>query len=130
LKWQPTWVRTNAVPMMSRQQLAEMARAVRGVPVLGCLPGSTAAEAGVRYGDIVTAVNGVETPTMVEYLEARKLREDGFELRIFRAGVELTLFVPFRTDSEPPATLALKVAEGRYLAADERPAEPSGRLPS
>jgi S1-C subfamily serine protease len=116
--------------MMSRKQLAEMARAVRGVPILGCLPGSTAAEAGVRYGDIVVAVNGVETPTLVEYLDARKLREDGFELRVFRAGTELTLFVPFQTLSEPAATLALRVAEGRYLSADDGPADPSGRIPS
>src|SRR5689334_16642673 len=60
--------------MISRKQLEEIAATVRGVPVWGCLPGSTAAEAGVRYGDIVIGVNGVPTPTIDEYLEARKLR--------------------------------------------------------
>src|SRR4051794_31869054 len=44
--------------MMQRKQLEEIAATVKGVPVWGCLPGSTAAEAGVRYGDIVLAVNG------------------------------------------------------------------------
>ena len=67
--------------MMQRKQLEEIAATVKGVPVWGCLPGSTAAEAGVRYGDIVLAVNGVPTPSIVEYLEGRKLRTDGFELR-------------------------------------------------
>ena len=59
--------------MISRKQLEEMAATVQGIPVWGCLPGSTAAEAGVRYGDIVLGVNGMPTPGIDEYLAARKL---------------------------------------------------------
>jgi S1-C subfamily serine protease len=117
------------VPMMSRKQLQEIAQAVRGVPVLGCLPGSTAAEAGVRYGDIVLSVNGVPTPTIDEYLEARKLRSDGFDLRLFRAGEEIEVFVAFRPPSDPMAALALQIADGRYVAPDSSPPGPKA-LPS
>ena len=109
------------MPMISRKQLEEIAGAVRGVPVWGCLPGSTAAEAGVRYGDIVLSVNGVPTPGIDEYLEARKLRSDGFELRLFRAGEELTVYVPFRPPSDPMAALAMQIADGRYIT----PSDPS-----
>jgi S1-C subfamily serine protease len=117
--------------MMSRKKLAEIAEVVRGVPVWGCLPGSTAAEAGVRYGDIVVSVNGMPTPTVVEYLEARKLRTDGFDLVLFRDGEELEVWVPFRPPTEPMEALATALAAGRYLpgredslgGVDERPSE-------
>jgi S1-C subfamily serine protease len=101
--------------MISRKQLEEIATAVGGIPVWGCLPGSTAAEAGVRYGDIVVGVNGVPTPGITDYLEARKLRSDGYELRLFRDGQELTLFVPFRPPADSLTALAAQIADGRYV---------------
>ena len=106
------------MPMMSRKQLEEIAETVQGVPVWGCLPGSTAAEAGVRYGDIVLSVNGVPTPGIDEDLQARKLRSDGFELRLFRAGTEFTVFVPFRPPTDQLAALAMQIADGRYVVSD------------
>jgi S1-C subfamily serine protease len=115
--------------MMQRKQLEEIAATVKGVPVWGCLPGSTAAEAGVRYGDIVLAVNGVPTPTIVEYLEGRRLRTDGFDLRLFRDGMELNVFVPFRTVSDPMAALAEQIADGRYVSPAPSSAPPKA-LPS
>jgi len=115
--------------MIQRKQLEEIAATVQGVPVWGCLPGSTAAEAGVRYGDIVLAVNGVPTPSIVEYLEGRKLRSDGFDLRIFRDGVELEMFVPFRAPADPMAALAEQIAAGRYVATSESSVPPKS-LPS
>ena len=116
--------------MMQRKQLEEIAAAVQGVPVWGCLPGSTAAEAGVRYGDIVLAVNGVPTPSIVEYLEGRKLRSDGFELLLFRDGAELSVFVPFRAPAEPMAALAAQIADGRYVAPSDSSPPPPKPLPS
>lgn len=104
--------------MMSRKQLEEIANTVRGVPVWGCLPGSTAAEAGVRYGDIVLSVNGMPTPGIEEYLEARKLRTDGYQLVLFRAGSELSVWVPFRPPSDPMEALAMQIADGRYVATE------------
>jgi S1-C subfamily serine protease len=107
--------------MISRKQLEEIAATVHGVPVWGCLPGSTAAEAGVRYGDIVLGVNGVATPSIDEYLAARALRVDGVELRVLRAGQELTLFVEFRPAEDDLEALANQVADGRYVGSSDLP---------
>lgn len=115
--------------MMQRKQLEEIAATVKGVPVWGCLPGSTAVQAGVRYGDIVLAVNGVPTPSIVEYLEGRKLRSDGFDLLLFRDGLELTVFVPFRPPADSMAALAEQIADGRYVSPEPGPASPKA-LPS
>jgi S1-C subfamily serine protease len=82
--------------MIRRQQLEALAEVVQGIPVLGCLPGSTASEAGVRYGDIVLEVNGVRTVNIDDYLAGRKLRSDGMALRLFRDGHEFSLFVELR----------------------------------
>ena len=116
--------------MISRKQLEEIAATVQGVPVFGCLPGSTGAEAGARYGDIVLGVNGVRTPGIAEYLAARALRSDGIELRLLRAGQELTLFVEFRPVEERMESLAGQIVDGRYLGLSDLP-EGSGKgLPS
>jgi len=82
--------------MIRRQQLEQLAEAVQGIPVLGCLPGSTASEAGVRYGDIVLEVNGLRTLNIDDYLAGRQLRSDGMDLRLFRDGKEFSLFVALR----------------------------------
>lgn len=115
--------------MMPRKQLEEIAAALEGVPVWGCLPGSTAAEAGVRYGDIVLRVNGMRTQSIEDYLEARALRGDGMEVVLFRTGAELTLFVPFRKPKGSIEQLALQIAEGRYVnpepASEARKIKPS-----
>ena len=105
--------------MISRKQLEEIAATVQGVPVWGCLPGSTAAEAGVRYGDIVIEVNGMRTPSIDEYLAARALRSDGLDLRIFRAGAELSMFVKFRPPTDTLEALTEQLADGRYLSTAE-----------
>jgi S1-C subfamily serine protease len=115
--------------MISRKQLEEIAATVHGVPVWGCLPGSTAAEAGVRYGDIVLGVNGMPTPGIDEYLEARKLRSDGYELRLFRDGQELTVWVPFRPPVDSLSALATQIAHGRYVPPSESQTPPKS-LPS
>jgi S1-C subfamily serine protease len=104
--------------MMSTKQIDEIAAAVRGLPVRGCLRGSTAEKAGIRYGDILLAVNGFRTPGLDEYVKARKLRSDGFELRLLRDGQELTLFVPFRAPTDPLAILASQVADARGVSTE------------
>jgi len=116
--------------MISRKQLEDIAATVQGIPVWGCLPGSTAAEAGVRYGDIVVEVNGMLTPSIDEYLAARALRKDGLQLRIFRAGVELEMFVKFRPPTDTLEALTEQIADGRYLSTGESERPPSSDLPS
>jgi S1-C subfamily serine protease len=114
---------SELLQMMSTKQIDEIAVAVRGVPVRGCLPGSTAAEAGIRYGDIVLAVNGFPTPGLYEYMSARKLRSDGCELKLFRDGQELSLFVPFRAPMDAFAVLAAQVDKAAHVV-------PEADLPS
>jgi len=116
--------------MISRKQLEEIAATVRGVPIFGCLPRSTAQQAGVRYGDIVLSVNGVRTHDLDEYLAARALREDGLALNVLRDGRELTLFVEFRRSEEDLEALAVKVAEGRYLGKSDLPEASAKGQPS
>lgn len=116
--------------MISRKQVEEIAAAVHGVPVWGCLPGSTAAEAGVRYGDIVLRVNGVATPSMDEYLAARALRADGIELVLFRGGDELTVFVEFRAPDDDLDDLVNQIADGRYVGSSDLPGEVAKDRPS
>ncbi|HYQ44034.1 MAG TPA: PDZ domain-containing protein [Polyangiaceae bacterium] len=111
--------------MISRKQLEEIAATVQGIPIFGCLPRSTAEEAGVRYGDIVLSVNGVRTYGIDEYLAARSLRANAMELRIFRAGNELTVSVRFRADSDPEE-LAGQIAKGRYLGTSDLPEADKG----
>ena len=110
--------------MISRKQLEEIAATVQGIPVWGCLPGSSSAKAGVRYGDIVLGVNGVRTPGIDEYLTARALRTDGIELRLLRAGSEFTVFVEFQPPEDELETLASRIADGRYVGAPD-PYEPA-----
>lgn len=117
--------------MISRKQLSEIANAVEGVPIFGCLPQSTAHEAGVRYGDIVLSVNGRRTRGLDEYLAARSLRSDGIELRVLRAGEELTLFVEFRANAEEDReTLVKAIADGRYLGTSDLPDANAKPVPS
>jgi S1-C subfamily serine protease len=116
--------------MISRKQLEEIAATVQGVPVFGCLPGSSAAEAGVRYGDIVLSANGVRTFGIDEYVAARSLRVDGLELRLLRGGQELSLFVEFRVSEDRIEELAGQIAEGRYLGNSDVPEAESKGLPS
>lgn len=116
--------------MISRKQLEEIAKTVQGVPVWGCLPGSTAAEAGVGYGDIVLAVNGVPTPGIEEYLAARRLRTDGYELRLFRDGRERTVFVPFRVPTDTMEALVAQIADGRYVSPTDSQLPPPKSAPS
>jgi S1-C subfamily serine protease len=112
--------------MIPRQQLQAIADAVQGIPVWGCLAGSTAAEAGVRYGDIVLEVNGLRTITIDDYLAGRKLRSDGIALRLFRDGSELTLFVelrPMKPEQGWEMMLEL-IAEGRFVSTAPPPESP------
>lgn len=86
--------------MIDTRKLGEIARTLGGIPVWGCLPGSVAAIAGIRYGDIVLQVNGVETRTIDEYLSARALRTDGVEVVFHRDGTEHRVDLVFGSAAE------------------------------
>jgi S1-C subfamily serine protease len=65
-----------------------MAKIYGGLAYLGSISGSPAERARLRRGDIVLAVNGVPTPDLLSFLQARKQREGGATVRYVRDGVE------------------------------------------
>ena len=104
--------------MNSRSDLARLAAALGGLPILGCLEGSPAAEAGVRYGDILLAIDGTPTGTWDDFLQARNRCVDGFVARIFRDGVEHDLHVELRPSTRTPMEILGELMGGETLAAD------------
>ena len=112
--------------MMSKRALSQLARVLEGLPILGSLEGRPAARAGIRYGDVLLAVNGRRTRSFLDYLEARDLRSEGMHVLVFRNGahcqLELT-FEPGDAQVEPTALMAELVAKrlDATLPADAEP---------
>lgn len=104
--------------MLSPEHLTRLAGALGGLPVLGCRPDSPAARVGIRYGDILLAVNGVPTPSWSAYLEARALRAGAMVVEIFRGGAELSFELPLELESPMSSDARLLLAE---LMADKAP---------
>lgn len=82
--------------MRRREELDKMAKILGGIVVLGSLPDTPAHHAGICYGDILLAVNGVETTTIEKFVEARKLRSDAAEVVLFRNGATLRFDLQFK----------------------------------
>jgi len=85
--------------MKSPAEVAAAAKTIGGVPIWGVLPGSVAARAGVRYGDIVVRVNGVETRTLHDFLCAREASAERVVFDVLREGelVRLNLCLASRS---------------------------------
>jgi len=81
---------------MSWSELSKLAGALNGLPVLGCLAGSPAEQAGVKYGDVLLSVDGKPTTSWDDFILARREAKGQFTVRLFRAGEELELVVPLR----------------------------------
>lgn len=95
--------------MIPRKSLFSLAEALDGLPILGALPGTPAARAGVRYGDILLSVNGKRVRTVNDYVEAKNLRTDGMDVIVFRSGEERIIALSYEEGSgaaEPAALLA------------------------
>jgi S1-C subfamily serine protease len=79
---------------MNQDVVAKIAKIYGGMPLIACLPDSPAARAGLRWGDIVVAVNGLPTPDPDSFATARAAREGAAVVRFVRDGreqeVELT----------------------------------------
>jgi predicted metalloprotease with PDZ domain len=99
--------------MIDRNDLNKLATALGGLPVLFCRPGSPAERAGVRYGDIVLAVNGIKTPDWATFIEARGKSQTTMHLELFREGLHVEIELALATPSpiDPPALLAELIAE-------------------
>ena len=118
--------------MQSRDDLTRLAVKLGGLPVLGCRPGSPAARAGIRYGDIVLAVNGQPTPDWGTFLTARAAERGEMTVEIFRSGQHVVHRLTFdRTEPVDPLALLEELAEARLLGPrDEGRAREPESLPS
>ena len=93
--------------MLKRSSLTKLAETLGGLPVYGCLPGSPAERAGVRYGDVLLSVDGRATPTWDAYLDAREHSGASISVRLFRDGAELEIDIPLdRTAVQDPLAIA------------------------
>src|SRR5262245_39451629 len=117
--------------MLKWEDVTRLATRLNGVPVLGCRPGSPAAMAGVRYGDILMTVNAMPTPDWAPYIEARSRSRGRMRIEVFRAGETLVFELALATPSEPVDPLALleELIEGGVMpmpsGAPVRDSEPS-----
>lgn len=77
----------------------KIADAYGGILVLGALPGSPAAELGLRYGDVLLRVNGMRTEVVEDFLKARSLDKSTMRLEVVRGGqtVSIELDISQRT---------------------------------
>lgn len=75
---------------MTLEEMDSLAKAMGGLHILGCMPGSPAALVGVRYGDILLEVNGIPTPTLEAYIEIMAAKPKHMTVRVFRGGQELS----------------------------------------
>jgi len=82
--------------MIKRGDLQALARALHGLPVYGCLPGSPADRAGIRYGDVLLSVDGIATPSWDAYLAAREQSGPSIMVKLFRDGIEHDLELVLR----------------------------------
>jgi C-terminal processing protease CtpA/Prc len=95
--------------MIAKGSLFQLAKTLDGLPILGCLEGTPAARAGIRYGDVLLSVNGQRTRSFSDYVEAKALRTDGMDVVVFRDGAERAWefrFDPNRGAVDLPSLLA------------------------
>lgn len=85
--------------MINKSNLSQLAGALSGLPVYGCLPGSPAEKAGVRYGDVLLSVDGHATPSWDAYIAAREHSGASIRLRLFRDGREFEIDVVLTRDA-------------------------------
>src|SRR5262245_9365720 len=79
----------NECGVLDRRTLERLATLYGGLLLLGCLPDSPAARAGLRVGDIVTRVNGIPTPDVDAFVEAKRARGVVESVSFVRDGQEL-----------------------------------------
>ena len=95
--------------MLLPSDLTRLATTLGGLPVLGCISGSPADEAGMRYGDILLAVNGFPTATWDDFLRARAHSDGTLLARIFRQGVEFDVSLPLRKSTASPMEIVAEL---------------------
>jgi S1-C subfamily serine protease len=104
--------------LLSPSELARLATILGGLPILGCLAGSPADGAGIRYGDILLRVNGMPTASWDDFLQARDRDGTRLAARVFRQGVELELSFELRPSTKSPLEVLDELQSRRILPSD------------
>jgi S1-C subfamily serine protease len=89
----------GSAALLRRSALAELARALNGLPVLGCLPDGPAERAGLRYGDVLLTVDGRTAHSWSTYLAAPMRTERAVHVRLFREGREVEVSLTLRREA-------------------------------
>jgi S1-C subfamily serine protease len=107
-------------------EIQQLATVLRGVPVWGTLPDSAGEHAGLRFGDVILAIDGTRVETLDAYVRARSAAHETMRVTIFRDGEELELEVAVdRQRAVDFAKLARDLVDQR-LVPTERPPKPTG----
>lgn len=97
-------------------ELNQIAKTMGGFVCMGCLKGSPADNAGVKYGDIVLSVNGKSTPDMQSFVDAKGLNDKGMDVVVFRGGKKHHLsFVYGERKETDPTALVMELSEMRVV---------------
>jgi S1-C subfamily serine protease len=100
------------------RNLSQLAAALGGLPILGCLAGSPSREAGIRYGDILLAIDGKPTPTWDDFLSARKDAKGQFTAKIFRDGEEFAVVIVLRPSNQSPLEVLAELIDSGIVPSD------------
>jgi len=87
--------------MLSPRSLERLAEIYEGIPILGSLPGTPAANHGLRYGDILVKVNDIRTAKVTDFFRARALDVEHMRVEFVRDGAHFTLTLPLATGRRP-----------------------------
>lgn len=87
--------------MLQLSELSRLATVLGGIPIPGCLAGSPAARAGIRYGDVLLSIDGRPTPSWTDFLEARRL-SNRVTVRVFRQGAEFDIVMELPIATRTP----------------------------
>lgn len=93
---------SSSAALTSASVIEKIAAIYGGMPLLSTLPDSPAARAGLRWGDVVIAVNGLPTPDVNAFVRARESRTGAALVRFVRDGKEREVELSWSEHQQAP----------------------------